>query len=105
MTATTTPATNPTVSEADHIDLLGGLVYPTRRDEAWRYAPHDTLKRLSFGRPAPPTGALPRTLEARIPALDGPRIVIVNGAVDPDRSQLGNPTACLLYTSDAADDW
>lgn len=93
MTATSTPATNPTVSEADHIDLLGGLDYPTRRDEAWRYAPHDTLKRLSFGRPARPTRALPRALEGRIPALGGPRVVIVNGAVDSDRSQLRNPTA------------
>lgn len=93
MTTTTTPATNPNVSEADHIDLPGGLDYPTRHDEAWRYAPHGTLKRLSFGRPARPTRALPRTLAGRIPALGGPRIVIVNGAVDPDRSQLGDPTA------------
>lgn len=94
MTATSSPATNRNVPDLDHFDLLGRLEYPSKRDEAWRYAPHDTLDRLSFGRSARPTrAALPPTLEGRIPVLDGPRIVIVNGAVDSDRSQLRNPTA------------
>jgi Fe-S cluster assembly protein SufD len=64
------------------------VVYPTRRDEAWRYAPHRALAELSFG-PAPEVAAtVPAELDQQIPALDGPRIVVVNGVFDPERSQL-----------------
>jgi Fe-S cluster assembly protein SufD len=70
------------------IDRLDGIVLPTRRDEAWRYAPHRLLGELTFG---PSTGApddVTLDLDDRLPVLDGPRIVIVNGVVDPDRSHL-----------------
>lgn len=61
---------------------------PTRRDEAWRYAPHRLLAELSFGRPGPsPDVSLDALLE-RVPDLDGPRIVVVNGALEPSLSRL-----------------
>ena len=69
-------------------DVLDGIGFPTKRDEAWRYAPHRQLAGLTFG---PPSGApddLTVDLDDRLPVLDGPRIVIVNGVVDPDRSLL-----------------
>ncbi len=56
------------------------LTYPTRRDEAWRYAPHRTLEALVFGPPAGvPTGAA--EIIEQLPELGGPRIVVVNGVV------------------------
>ena len=78
--------------------------YPTRRDEAWRYAPHSLLGRLRFG---PPTGPVevPDELRARIPPVDGPRIVVVNGSVDPDHSDVADlPDGLeLLALASAAD--
>jgi Fe-S cluster assembly protein SufD len=71
-----------------HPDVLDGIGLPTKRDEAWRYAPHRLLAGLTFG---PPSGApddLTLDLDDRLPVLDGPRVVIVNGLVDPDRSHL-----------------
>jgi Fe-S cluster assembly protein SufD len=78
----------PVATTDGHPDVLEGIGLPTKRDEAWRYAPHRQLATLTFG---PPSGApddLPVDLDDRLPALDGPRIVIVNGVVDPDRSHL-----------------
>lgn len=64
------------------------VALPTRRDEAWRYAPHDLLGRLAFG-PAPTSvSPLPPELLDRIPAVDGPRIVVVDGRVDTLHSDL-----------------
>jgi Fe-S cluster assembly protein SufD len=76
------------VTTDGHPDVLDGIGLPTKRDEAWRYAPHRQLAALTFG---PPTGApddLALDLDDRLPVLDGPRIVIVNGVVDPSRSLL-----------------
>ena len=67
-------------------EQLDSLVLPTRRDESWRYAPHGDLAKLAFG-PATPAAA-PADLDARVPQLDGPCVVIVNGVVDAERSTL-----------------
>lgn len=69
---------------------------PTKRDEAWRYAPHAELARLTFG-PAATAVDVPAEIEARIPDIGGHRVVFVNGAVDPGRSTLG-PVAGLTLT-------
>jgi Fe-S cluster assembly protein SufD len=70
------------------LDRLDGIGLPTKRDEAWRYAPHRLLGELTFG----PATALPDGVDldlgARLPALDGPRLVVVNGVVDHERSDL-----------------
>ena len=83
----TMSSTAPTVSHPA-LDHLVDVPRPTRRDEAWRYAPHRLLDELTFG---PSTGApddLALDLDDRLPMLDGLRIVIVNGVVDPARSNL-----------------
>jgi len=72
--------------------------YPTKRDEAWRYAPHRTLDELSFGPPAVQGPIVPADLDEQIPALDGPRIVVINGVVDTERSQLTAPAGVHLST-------
>jgi len=70
-------------------DRLDGADVPTRRDEAWKYAPHRRLGELTFG-PAPaPVGDTGIDLDHRLPALDGARIVVVNGVVDRERSRFG----------------
>jgi len=83
--------------------MVAGLAYPTKRDEAWRYAPHDVLSQLSFGPSVESTRQLPPALDANIPALKGPCIVLVNGVVDPERSDLtALPTGLRLSTFDDA---
>ncbi len=83
--------------------MSAGLTYPTKRDEAWRYAPHDVLGQLSFGPPVESTRQLAPALDANIPALKGPRIVLVNGVVDPARSDLDAlPPGLRLSTFDDA---
>jgi FeS assembly ATPase SufC/FeS assembly protein SufD len=67
-------------------DRLVGLDLPTKRDEAWRYAPHRQLAQLVFGPSEGLIDDLGFDLDERVPALDGPRIVIVNGVVDQERS-------------------
>jgi Fe-S cluster assembly protein SufD len=69
--------------------------YPTRRNEAWRHAPHKALGELSFGPPAALTAAVP-DFDELIPALDGPRIVVVNGVVDVERSTMGRTAGLHL---------
>ena len=72
--------------------------YPTRRDEAWRYAPHRELGRLVFGPSPDAVVDLPDDIESQIPAIDGPRIVIVNGIVDDTRSDLAGLADGLTVT-------
>lgn len=69
-------------------DVLDGVDLPTKRDEAWRYAPHRLLAELTFGPPAGVPVDLALDLDALVPTLDGPRVVVVNGVVDHDRSTL-----------------
>ena len=73
------------------------LAYPTRRDEAWRYAPHRTLEALTFGTPTTPPRDAGDPGE-QLPGLDGPRIVVVNGIVDAGRSQLTEVPGLQLST-------
>ncbi len=61
---------------------------PTKRNEAWRYAPHRQLAELSFGPTVAGQVELPFDLDERLGYLDGPRIVVVNGAVDLSRSNM-----------------
>ncbi len=86
-------------STADHQDLIAGLTFPTKRDEAWRYAPHDVLGQLSFGPSVGSAHQLPAALDANIPALTGPRIVLLNGVIDLERSDLAALPAGLRLSS------
>ncbi len=69
--------------------MLDGLALPTRRDEPWRYAPHRQLGELVFGPTVATSVDLPFDLDERLAPVDGPRVVIVNGAFDAERSSLG----------------
>lgn len=69
-------------------DVLDGIALPTKRDEAWRYAPHRQLAGLTFGPSAGGSTVSAGDLDGRVPELDGPRVVIVNGAVDRELSTL-----------------
>ncbi|MDH3294508.1 MAG: Fe-S cluster assembly protein SufD [Acidimicrobiia bacterium] len=84
----------------------GAVVYPTRKDEGWRYAPHQDLRRLVFGPPPSEIAEIPAELEARIPDVGGPVIVVVNGRVDRSRSDLDRLPAGLHIRSlaDVLDD-
>lgn len=76
---------------------------PTKRDEAWRYAPHKVLGELVFG-PAVAPAVAPADIDDQIPDIAGPRLVIVNGVFDPARSRLESlPDGVrLLSLADAA---
>ena len=76
------------------LDQVATLQLPTKRDEAWRYAPHKALGELAFGSSAKPA-AVPSSIDDQIPAIDGPRVVIVNGVVDLSRSRLDSLPAGL----------
>jgi Fe-S cluster assembly protein SufD len=72
--------------------------YPTKRDEAWRYAPHGLLADLAFGPPGEPPAGSFDALDDQLPALAGPRIVIVNGVVDAERSRFSAVAGLTLST-------
>jgi Fe-S cluster assembly protein SufD len=95
--ATTAEKSKPSpATQGEQIDVIDR---PTKRDEAWRYAPHGEIGRLSFGPPSASALSVPAAVESQIPALDGPRIVIVNGVVDEIRSTLTNlPDGLRLST-------
>ena len=98
MTTTAPPQSDPSAAaRLDALDRIGEIGYPTKRDEAWRYAPHRQLGELSFGPPVEPTSLVPE-LDLQMPELDGPRIVIVNGLVDLDRSNLAAPDGLHIST-------
>ena len=69
------------------LEQLRSIELPTKRDEAWRYAPHKPLGALDFGPPAALPG-VPDNIDEQIPDIDGPRVVIVNGIFDVERSRL-----------------
>lgn len=106
MTVATTTADRSNVSQAKGLEQIDVIDHPTRRDEAWRYAPLGDLGRLSFGPPSESVPRVPAGVEEQIPALDGPRIVVVNGVVDDVRSDLTNlPDGLHLSTlADALND-
>jgi Fe-S cluster assembly protein SufD len=70
-----------------HPDVLDGIGLPTKRDEAWRYAPHRQLAELTFGPTVNASSVSPLELDGKVPELDGPRIVVVNGVVDRELSR------------------
>ncbi len=74
---------SPTATAAN---VLDGIGFPTKRDEAWRYAPHRHLSALTFG-PSDANSA-PVELDGLVPALDGPLVVVVNGVVSEAQSRL-----------------
>ncbi len=81
------------------LDRVGALELPTKRKEAWRHAPHAQLAQLSFGPSVSPAPSVPIEVEQQIPPLDGPTVVIVNGVVDPARSNLGELPTGLSVSS------
>jgi len=83
-------------SQAAALDQVGSLQLPTKRDEAWRYAPHKSLANLTFGQASMPS-AVPGDVDAQIPQLDGPRLVLVNGVVDDERSDLSSVPAGVSF--------
>jgi len=99
VTGATTTADKSSLSPAEALEQIEVIDHPTKRDEAWRYAPHGELGRLSFGSPSAPAPRVPADVEEQIPALDGLRIVVVNGVVDHVRSDLtGLPDGLYLST-------
>ena len=80
------------------IELLDGIAQPTRRDEAWRHAPHRELAELTFGPTVSGKVDLPFELDERLAFLDGPCVVVVNGAVDLERSNLAAGKGIRLAT-------
>ena len=84
------------MSTAAPIDQLDAVGLPTKRDEAWRYAPHRLLGELTFGASTGSEAVV--DLAARLPVFDGPRIVVVNGAVDRSLSDFSAPDGIALTT-------
>lgn len=78
--------------------LAAPLRYPTKRDESWRYAPHGLLADLVFGLSVEPPADASAALDDELASLAGPRIVIVNGVVDTDRSRFGAVPGLTLST-------
>jgi Fe-S cluster assembly protein SufD len=85
-------------SRSAALEQMASLSLPTKRDEAWRYAPHKVLGQLTFG-PATATDAVLADIDSQIPHVDGPRIVIVNGVVDSAQSQLDTMPAGVQLVS------
>ena len=65
------------------------LGLPTARHEDWRFTNLAPLASLSFGRAPDGDPALAASLLARGPAPEGPRLVFVNGRLDPGLSRRG----------------
>ncbi len=72
-------------TEAAAAFRAGGL--PTPREEAWHYTPLRALAGLSFAEPLMVVGA-DTSLADRLPELDGPRVVFVDGRFDARLSRL-----------------
>ena len=103
---TTAPAAvDPTVAgQSIALDWIKANGYPTKRHDAWRYAPHQQLSALSFGPPVTPAAAVFNPA-AQIPVLDGPRIVVINGVVDVELSStIGSAGLSLSSLLDARRD-
>jgi len=78
------------------LEQVESLNLPTKRDEAWRYAPHKTLGQLTFG-PVAAADPVAADIDGQIPDIDGPRLVIVNGVVNTALSRLdGAPAGIRL---------
>jgi len=71
---------------------------PSKRDEAWRYAPHRTLADLVFGPAVESRPAELGDILERIPAMPGCRFVIVNGVVDAELSRVASDDGATVST-------
>ncbi|HUS44144.1 MAG TPA: Fe-S cluster assembly protein SufD [Ilumatobacteraceae bacterium] len=95
---------SPTAAASGELEVLDGIGFPTKRDEAWRYAPHRRLGQLTFGPNADGLVGESVELGQRIPDVGGPRIVVVNGVVSPELSTFDAEGGLHLSTlADAAD--
>lgn len=101
MTATPVVVDPAVAGRAAALDWVESNGYPTKRDEAWRYAPHRSLGELSFGPPVTLDAAVP-DIDSLTPMLGGPRIVVVNGVVDLERSTMDGPAGLHLSSVLAA---
>ncbi|MEM7324054.1 MAG: Fe-S cluster assembly protein SufD [Actinomycetota bacterium] len=90
-----TPAVD--LSAAARAEQLNNVKLPTKRDEAWRYAPHRILGKLTFGPTAAPE-SVPEEIDRQLPDIDGPRVVLVNGVVDHERSNFTAVEGLQLVT-------
>lgn len=78
--------------------LTPSRAYPTKRHDAWRYAPHRLLADLVFGPSVEPPAETVPDLDDPAPDLAGARVVIVNGVVDAQRSRLDAEAGLTLST-------
>ncbi len=74
------------------------LARPTRRDEAWRYAPHKVLDQLVLEPQANADTSVADDVLAQLPELDGAKLVIVNGIVNAELSNFDEPAGLSLST-------
>ena len=89
---------DPASSSARWAAQVSELALPTKKDEAWRYAPLAELARLTFGAESGSNGADIDAAVARVPTVDGPVIVVVNGVVDHERSDLDGLEGLTITT-------
>jgi len=62
---------------------------PTLREEAWHYTSLNAMSGIAFAEPLTPVGTQ-TALAARLPAIDAPRVVFVDGRFDPALSHPGD---------------
>lgn len=74
--------------------MTQALALPSARDEAWRWSDLSVLETLARGRPS---GTAPADLD-RLWIGDGPRLLFVDGAYRPERS---NPGPVVVGAADA----
>lgn len=86
--SSTAPAVTSTTGRGDALERAVALGLPTKRNEAWKYAPLRLLADLTFDAAVEMTGDVPADLDTQFPAIDGPRVVVVNGVVDISRSNM-----------------
>jgi Fe-S cluster assembly protein SufD len=90
-------------SRAVALERLGALGLPTVKHQDWRFTSLAPLAALPLRRPGPDDDARAEALLARLPAAEGPRLVLVNGRVRPELSRLGGlPRGSRLLPLSAA---
>jgi Fe-S cluster assembly protein SufD len=73
-------------------DVFRASGLPTPREEAWHYTPLNALTGIEFAEPLTPVGTQ-RDLAERLPVIDAPRVVFVDGRFDPGLSEAGGAVA------------
>jgi Fe-S cluster assembly protein SufD len=82
---------------ADAAEMFRARGLPTVREEAWRYTNLRPLAEVRFGEALTSVGAEEQLL-ARLPRLDGPRIVCVDGRYRADLSSLPRGVAVESFS-------